>query len=774
MSYILYIWGSPLPHNILRLEAIDANLAHCERELQAVMGSGRQLSSNAANNGSGFFSRRYGLYKEVVQAYKIEQTLETQDDLSRLVQASVDGHIRMDSDSRQKILCEDINFDVNMAKLILAAVNFFFPDLTGVMNADMGDLCFKALDECGYTVIMLFKVESDIRETKISLSLEQKRQLLPGGFNFDKIKKRFEQGGLDRPGVSEEERIDFISNIMNVEIKSDHPEYTMANIYVNERGGRHHLIRKAVPKTSLVQLTGSGVIHQWDVQIPVKADLCVSSHLQGLSHPYHKESNHEAHDLIAAAIHHFMPDVIECRLAFEEKYVAGYCCWFVKSRNQPPRLQFFEVDSFLERSWKLSTAGHVSLGRMTTDSLMARIQLLNGTFDLTLWNDSKWTQWNRTAMGIVDALNKEANPSSAVVKEQKVIIPGKHGNYDTELEFLVLNPFINMVNRFSGILHALSKHSNAPKEQTLCSLMERGGCDKNSLAITSISHFFPEYEFTSIRQAFSNDIPGIIQATGRNGKLWLFVFSYSGIANNPAVFKMNLCRMMSLGDLTLDMVRSRIDDRIRISEMCHGSDSSGKDFAKQLLCVMDYIGVERNDSHALGARRQQNGVEQMYVPMLISCDNDGVALLSREFKPITDFAVLVLKGNGRLSDTNMLPFCDNVDESLVDRRDLMKTAISHSLPGSSNHRLAFGNGRPLAGNCYIVKTRNDNHMLVFFKVYTTPSLPTRISLFIDFSMEMQDGNMESLWKKFQRGKDMSKWDCNMFAAQLHQELSGSN
>jgi hypothetical protein len=41
-------------------------------------------------------------------------------------------------------------------------------------------------------------------------------------------------------------------------------------------------------------------------------------------------------------------------------------------------------------------------------------------------------------------------------------------------------------------------------------------------------------------------------------------------------------------------------------------------------------------------------------------------------------------------------------------------------------------------------------------------------------MEMQDGNMESLWKKFQRGKDMSTWDCNMFAAQLHQELSGSN
>ena len=161
----------------------------------------------------------------------------------------------------------------------------------------------------------------------------------------------------------------------------------------------------------------------------------------------------------------------------------------------------------------------------------------------------------------------------------------------------------------------------------------------------------------------------------------------------------------------------------------------------------------------------------MFVPLLLSCENGGVAEFHRTFMQVTEFVELVLKGNGRLSNNDMLPLCDNVDGGVVDKKALMGAAVSHMVSNTTDVRLAFGKRRPLGENCYIARLENGNRKLIFFRVYSPPSMAPRFSLFITCGMEMKDGNMESLWNKFQSENDMSEWDSNMFAGQLRKKLS---
>ena len=348
-----------------------------------------------------------------------------------------------------------------------------------------------------------------------------------------------------------------------------------------------------------------------------------------------------------------------------------------------------------------------------------------------------------------------------------------------------MDPFTTMVEKNGGILYELPLQYDPAREYTMCNTMQKSGCDKNSLAITAISHFFPEYNFSSIRKAFSSDdTPGIIQAIYRDTITWLFVFSYDDVGGDPAVFRMNLCKRITLGDSTLENVRSRIADKMRISEMMSVQGAAGQIFARQsvqrtvgqifarqLISAMKDIDDEKKSQHSIGESRRRNEVDEMFVPLLLSCENGGVAEFHRKFMQVTEFVELVLKGNGRLSNTDMLPICDNVDGSVVDKKALMGAAVSHMVSNTTDVRLAFGKRRPLGENCYIARLENGNRKLIFFRVYSPPSMAPRFSLFVDCGMEMKDGNMESLWNKFQSENDMSEWDSNMFAGQLRKKLS---
>ncbi len=119
-----------------------------------------------------YVSKRYGKNGRVNMFFHVE----SQDDLSKLLQSG-DGYIYINDGPVPRLLCEDFPVGIDRELLLRAAVTFFYRGLTDVTRAfdlEATKYCFKAIDECKCTVLMIFEFEPF--GSNLSLNLLAKKQ----------------------------------------------------------------------------------------------------------------------------------------------------------------------------------------------------------------------------------------------------------------------------------------------------------------------------------------------------------------------------------------------------------------------------------------------------------------------------------------------------------------------------------------------------------------------------------------------------------------------
>ena len=471
-------------------------------------------------------SRRYSEAGGVYKYYIEYQTKDTHDDLSKIVAGGGSGYIHIDNGPEPRLLCEHMHRNVVKKELIRAAVSFFYPELTDVVDAfnggfTAGEYCMQAKDQYKYTVFIVFEFEDVPVSSYYNLILLMKRQFRAQDIDLEWLYTNLQTkfSAVSEDNSTSNRCSHKAAELVRTKIKDNRLEYVkvIACTYDEERNTENKSTELLNTKYIQLVIKGNGMPHVWGHNTSAwEQILC-----ERVAIPRQEggEFDHSAMgDFIKAAITNYHPDYTATERFFNMNERPGDYCWQCK-QGDITLLLFFKID-VVDSKFSLTLIGTCERRRIDANRLKQLVDTIRA--DTSGYDQGNpqpsFAEVAHDCMQILhaavgDGLILERDVNSANVIGMSV--PGYHNK-----QLMLEDAFVKAVHEYNGVIG--SGHDNGLL--IICYETDRRADAVGRLIKTSIPHLFPHERFTNIEVAYEGH-PNILKALDYEHHDWIFIFT---------------------------------------------------------------------------------------------------------------------------------------------------------------------------------------------------------------------------------------------------------